>query len=119
VPFPVTIAAFVALAKAAFLVIMGIIGFAAADTVSDPFGVGVFLFGLAYGLVGFLLLRGSRLARDVLAVLSAITAAVGLVYAFTGPADAVLPSLVAVAFALGVIALLFLPGSSKAHFARR
>jgi hypothetical protein len=118
-PLPVSLAAFVALAKAAFLVIMGIIGFAAADSVSDSFGGGVFLFGLGYGLVGFLLLRGSRVARDALGFLSAVTAAVGLVYAFTGPAGAVVPSLVAVAFAVGVIALLYLPAASKAYFARR
>jgi hypothetical protein len=115
-PFGVAAAAVAALCKAAFLIFMGVIGVATADDVSDPFGGGVLVFGIVYAVVGLALPRGSRLARNVLAALTVIPVVVGVVYMFTGPAEAIVPSLVAVALALGVLALLFWPETSRAYF---
>jgi hypothetical protein len=115
-PFPVALAAIVALCKGAFLVIMGIIGFAAADSVSDSWGAGVLIFGIVFGLAGLLLFRGSRVARDVVGVLSLVSVIGGVIYIFTGPTSAIVPSLITAAVAAGVIALLYLPEGSKAYF---
>ena len=117
-PFPVAAAAVTALCKAAFLIFMGVIGIASADEVSDPFGAGVLIFGVVYAVLGLMIPRGSRVARDIFGALTVIPVVVGLVYAFTGPRSAVFPSLVAVALALGVLALLYVPESSKRYFAR-
>ena len=118
-PFPVAIAAMVALATAAFLLFMGVIGVASANSVSDSFGVGVLIFGIVYAVAGYLLFRGSRPARAIIAGLSLIAAVVAVIYAFSGPTAAIVPSLVTAALALGVIVLLYLPESSKAHFQHR
>ena len=115
-PFPVALAAIVALCKGAFLVVMGIIGFAAANSVSDSWGVGVFIFGIIFGLAGLLIFRGNRIARDVLGVLSLVSVIGGVIYAFSGPTSAIVPSLITAGVAAGVIALLYLPESSKAFF---
>ena len=108
----------VALATAAFLLLMGVIGVASANSVSDSFGVGVLIFGIVYAVAGYMLFRGSRPARVIIAGLSLIGAVVAVIYAFSGPTAAIVPSLVTAALSLGVIALLYLPESSKAHFQR-
>ena len=58
-----------------------------------------------------------RVARDIFGLLTLIPVVVGLVYAFTGPSSAVFPSLVAVALAVGVLALLYGTDSAKRYFA--
>ena len=115
-PFPVALAAIVALCKGAFLIVMGIIGFAAANSVSDSWGVGVFIFGIVFAGAGFMLFRGSRVARDVVGVLSLVSVIGGVIYAFSGPTSAIVPSLITAGVAAGVIALLYLPEGSKAFF---
>src|SRR5262245_63921619 len=99
-PFTVVGAAVIALCKALFLVFMGIIGVASANSVSTPFGVGILVFGLVYAAVGYFVPKGSNVSRIVLALLSLVTLVVGIVYAFTGPSGAIAPSLVAAGFAL-------------------
>ena len=55
--------------------------------------------------------------RAFVALLAAIGAVAGVVYVFTGPTSAIIPSLVVAAFGAGVVALLFLPDASKRFFA--
>jgi len=117
-PFTVVGAAAIALCKALFLVAMGIIGIASANSVSNPFGAGILVFGLVYAAVGYFVPKGSNVARIVLALLSLVTAVVGLVYAFTGPSAAVVPSLVAAGFAILVVLALYWPQSARAYFER-
>ncbi|HEY7380480.1 MAG TPA: hypothetical protein VH572_04675 [Gaiella sp.] len=117
-PFTIWLAAVVAYCKAAFDIVMGLIGVLAADSVGDDFAIFVVVFGVAYGLSGLLVRRGSRAGRELLGLLSLAGAAIGLYYAFTGPSSAVISALVAVAFGGGVLALLYLPQASRAYFAR-
>jgi hypothetical protein len=116
-PFVVSLAAVIALCKAFYLIALGILGAVIADSVGDTFSWGILVFGAVYAVVGFLVPRGSRLARAVLGLLSLVTAVIGVVYAFTGPSSAVVPSLVATAFALIVLLALYWPESARAYFA--
>ena len=115
-PFPVAAAAVVALCKASFLIFMGVIGVWTADQVSDPFGAGVLIFGIIYAVLGLMIPRGSRVARDVFGALTLVPAVVGVIYAFTGPADAVIPALVASGLAVGVLLLLYSTDSARRYF---
>ncbi len=117
-PFPVFLATVVGYVLAACLVLFGVIGLAAADQVSDPFGIGLLVLGVVVGVATVLLGRGSRLGRDVLAGLAAITFVVSVVYAFSGPGYATGPGLATGVVTLGTIALLFLPQSAKDFFGR-
>ena len=62
-PFPVSAVAAVTLCKAGFLLFFGLIGLAAQDNVSDPWGGGMIVLGLVFAVLGWLLPRGLNLAR--------------------------------------------------------
>jgi hypothetical protein len=98
------------------LLAFGVIGFFA-DEVSDPFGGGLLVGGLVVGGAAYLASRGRPLGRLVLGALAAITVAVAVVSAFTGPTYAIFPALVTAACAAGTLALLYLPQSAKTFFA--
>ena len=61
-PAVVGIAAIIGFGKAAFEGLFGIIALAAADSISDGFGLGATLFAIAYGLSAYFLWRGSSYA---------------------------------------------------------
>jgi 4-amino-4-deoxy-L-arabinose transferase-like glycosyltransferase len=118
-PFPVFLATVVGYVIAASLLVFGVIGVAAADQVSDPFGVGILVLGAVVGLATVMLGRGHRVGRAVLAGLAAITLVVAVVYAFAGPGYAAGPGIATAVVTLGTIALLYLPQSSKDFFTSR
>jgi cbb3-type cytochrome oxidase subunit 3 len=109
-PFTVVLAAIVGLCKALFEILMGVIGFFA-DEMSDQFGGGILVFGLVFLAATLLLLRGSALGYWLTVALSALGAAVALVYAFSGPNEFLVPGLVSAATNLAVIWLLFRPAA--------
>ena len=90
-PPTVLLAAVFGFVKAAFLGFMGIIGVAAWDDVSDPWGIGALVLAALLGLASFALLRGSRAARVVLAGLGVVGGVMALVYVFVGPTSAISP----------------------------
>lgn len=118
-PFPVFLATVVGYVIAASLLVFGVIGVAAADQVSDPFGIGILVLGAVVGLATVMLGRGHRVGRVVLAGLAAITFVVAVVYAFAGPGYAAGPGIATAVVTLGTIALLYLPQNSKDFFTRR
>jgi uncharacterized membrane protein (UPF0136 family) len=81
-PFPVALAGLIGIAKAIFEAGFGLIGLAAADSVDDPFGAGVLVFGILYALASFLLFRGSRLGYYLTVALSALALVVAIPYMF-------------------------------------
>jgi hypothetical protein len=81
-PFPVALAGMIGIAKAIFEAGFGLIGLAAADSVDDPFGGGVFVFGILYLIASILLLRGNRLGYYLTIALSALGLAVAVIYMF-------------------------------------
>jgi hypothetical protein len=109
-PFVVVIAAIVGLCKALFEILIGVIGFFA-DEMSNQFGGGILVFGLVFLAATLLLLRGSPIGYWITVVLSAIGAAVALIYAFSGPNEFLVPGLVSAATNLAVIYLLFRPAA--------
>jgi uncharacterized membrane protein (UPF0136 family) len=109
-PFAVVLAAIVGFSKALFEILMGVIGFFA-DEMSDQFGGGILAFGLVFLVATLLLLRGNSLGYWVTVVLSALGAAVALIYAFSGPNEFLVPGLVSAATNLAVIWLLFRPAA--------
>ena len=115
-PFPVALAAIVALCTGGFLIMMGIIGVASADQVGNPFGTGVLILGILFCGAALLLFRGSRLGRAAIGVLCAVGVVGGVIYMFRGPTYAIVPSLVTAGVAAGTIALLYLPEGSKNFF---
>jgi hypothetical protein len=117
-PFPVAVAAVIALCKAAYLVLLGLLGFAVADQVADSWSGVIVAAGIVYGLLGWLVLRGNRIARPLLAAISAVVLVAAVVYMFVGPSYAIVPSLIAAAVAFAVVALLYWPERSRAYFAR-
>ena len=115
-PPTVLLAAVFGFVKAAFLGFMGIIGVAAWDDVSDPWGIGALVLAALFGLASFALLRGSRAARVVLAGLAVVGGVMALVYVFVGPTSAILPSLVTAALAAVVLWLLYGSRSARDYF---
>ena len=115
-PPTVLLAAVFGFVKAAFLGFMGIIGVAAWDDVSDPWGIGALVLAALFGLASFALLRGSRAARVVLAGLAVVGGVMALVYVFVGPTSAILPSLVTAALAAAVLWLLYGSRSARDYF---
>jgi hypothetical protein len=116
-PFVVMVASFFGFAKAAFLGLMGLIGILSWDDVSDPWGIGALVLAVLFGLASYALLRGSRVARIVLAGLAVVGGGAALVYVFVGPTSAILSSLVTAALAAVVIWLLYGPQSAREYFA--
>jgi hypothetical protein len=111
-PFVVVLAAIVGFCKALFEIVLGVIGFFA-DEMSNQFGGGILVFGLVFLAATLLLLRGNPLGYWVTVILSALGAAVALVYAFSGPNEFLVPGLVSAATNLAVIWLLFRPAARQ------
>ena len=118
-PFPVWLAAIFGFAKAGFLALMGVIGVLAWDSVSDPWGIGALVLAALFGGASYLLLRGNRAARLVIAGLAVVGGGLALVYVFVGPTSAILPSLTTAALAAVLLWLLFGPRSAQEYFAAR
>jgi hypothetical protein len=117
-PFPVWLAAIFGFAKAAFLALMGIIGILAWDDVSDPWGIGCLIMAALFGIASYMLMRGNRVARIVLAALAVIGGATAIVFAFIGPSSANHPSITTAVLAAIVIWLLYGLRSSKEYFGK-
>jgi hypothetical protein len=115
-PFTVWLASMFGFAKAAFLALMGVIGLFAWEGVSDPWGIGALALAALFAIASYMLLRGSRVARIVLAALAVIGGATAIVYVFVGPSSAILPSITTAVLAAVVIWLLYGPSSSKEYF---
>jgi hypothetical protein len=116
-PPAVLLASFFGFAKAAFLALMGIIGVAAWDDVTNPWGIGALVLAALFGLASFALLRGSRAARIVLAALAVVGGVMALVYVFVGPTSAIVPSLVTAALDAVLLWLLYGSRSARDYFA--
>ena len=116
-PFPVWLAAIFGFAKAGFLALMGVIGVLAWDSVTDPWGIGALVLAALFGVASYLLLRGNRAARLVIAGLAVVGGGLALVYVFVGPTSAILPSLTTAALAAVLLWLLFGPRSAQEYFA--
>jgi hypothetical protein len=116
-PLVVMVASFFGFAKAAFLGFMGLVGLLSWDDVSDPWGIGALVLAALFALASFALLRGSRVARIVLAALAVVGGVAALVYVFAGPTSAIIPSLVTAALAAAVIWLLYGAQSARTYFA--
>ena len=115
-PFPVLLAAIFGFAKAGFLALMGVIGVLAWDGVSDPWGIGSLIMAALFGIASYMLMHGNRAARIVLAALAVIGGVTAIVFAFIGPASAILPSITTAVLAAIVIWLLYGLRSSKEYF---
>jgi hypothetical protein len=115
-PFAVWLAAIFGFAKAAFLALMGVIGVLAWDDVTDPWGIGALVLAALFGIASYLLMRGNRVARMVLGALAVIGGVTAIVYAFTGPTSAILPSITTAVLAAIVVWLLYGVRASKEYF---
>jgi hypothetical protein len=119
VPVPVQIAVWSAWALAASLLFFGFIGFLISNAIGDSVGGGAFVVGLLVAGAAYLTSRGSKLGRAFIGLSAAAVAVVGVIYAFTGPGSAVIPSLVIAALSAGTFALLYLSTSAKEFYGRR
>ena len=115
-PFPVWLAAIFGFAKAGFLALMGVIGLFAWEGVTDPWGIGSLIMAALFGIASYMLMRGNRVARIVLAALAVIGGVTAIIFVFVGPASAILPSITTAALAAIVIWLLYGLRSSKEYF---
>jgi hypothetical protein len=115
-PFTVWLASIFGFAKAGFLALMGVIGLFAWEGVSDPWGIGALVLAALFAIASYMLLRGSRVARIVLAALAVVGGVTAVVYVFVGPSSAILPSITTAVLAALVIWLLYGPRSSNEYF---
>jgi hypothetical protein len=119
VPVVVQIAVWSAWALAASLLLFGFIGFLISNAIGNGVGGGSFVVGLIVAGAAYLLSRGNAVARAFIGLGAAATAVVCVIYAFTGPGSAVIPSLVIGALAAGTFALLYVADSAKQFYASR
>ena len=96
---------------------MGIIGLVSWNDVTEPWGIGALVLAALFGIASYALLRGSRVARMVLAALAVAGGVMALIYVFVGPTSAILPSLFTAALAAVLIWLLYGPRAAKEYFA--
>jgi hypothetical protein len=117
-PAVVGIAAIIGFGKAAFEGLFGIIALAAADSISDGFGLGATLFAIAYAISALYLWRGSRPALYATVALSTLGLVAAVVYWFRAT-DAALGAAIALA-GLNALVLYALLGTSsgREYFAR-
>ena len=108
-PFWVDLVAVITLCKAAFLLFFGLIGILAQNSVSDPWGEGLIAIGVVLAVLGWILPRGSRIARFLLAAIAALSGIAAIVWAFNAPRSALIEALVMLGFAVVVLVLLFVP----------
>jgi hypothetical protein len=116
-PAAVGIAAIVGLGKAAFEGMFGIIALAAADSISDGFGLGATLFAIAYAVSSWQLWRGNRVALYATVALSTLGLVVAVVYAFQATGTALLGAIALGALNAFVLYLLLGTSSGRAYFA--
>jgi hypothetical protein len=115
-PASVFVASLFGFAKAAFLGIMGIIGIAAWDDVTNPWGIGALVVAALFGLASLALVRAYPAARLVLGVLAVVGGVAALVYVFVGPTSAIGPALVTAAMDAVVLWLLYGTRSAREYF---
>jgi hypothetical protein len=115
-PFWVDLVAAITLCKAAFLLFFGVIGLVAQKSVSEPWGEGLIAIGVVLAVLGWLLPRGSNVARILLAAVSVVSGIAAIVWAFKAPNVALIEALVMLAFAVLVVVLLFVPEGVKTYF---
>jgi hypothetical protein len=115
-PAPVFLALLGSYALSAMLLVFGLIGFLTWAAIGDSAGVGATILGLLIAAATYFAWRRSRAGRGIIAFFAAVGTVVGVVYAFTGPGSAVIPSLVIAALGAGTLALLFVPEASKRFF---
>ena len=115
-PFTVLVASIFGFAKAAFLGFMGLVGLLSWQDVTEPWGIGALVLAALLAIASWALLRGSKIARIVLAALAAAGGGIALVYVFVGPTSAIGPSLVTAALAAALIWLMYGPRASKEYF---
>jgi hypothetical protein len=115
-PFWVDLVAAIALCMAAFLLFFGAIGIVAQKSVSVPWGEGLIAIGVVLAVLGWLLPRGSRVARVLLAAVAVLSAVAAIVWALHAPNVALIEALVMLGFSVVVVVLLYVPGGVKAYF---
>jgi hypothetical protein len=115
-PFAVLLAAMFGFAKAAFLGLLGIIGIATWDDVSDPWGIGALVLAGLFAIASYALMRGSRAGRLFIGGLAVVSGVLALVYVFTGPSSAIVPSLVTAALDALLLWLLYGTRGARAFF---
>lgn len=115
-PFAVLVASIFGFAKAAFLGFMGLVGLLSWEDVTEPWGIGALVLAALFAIASWALLRGSKVARIVIAALAVAGGGIALVYVFVGPTSAIGPSLVTAALAAALIWLLYGPRASKEYF---
>jgi uncharacterized membrane protein (UPF0136 family) len=112
-PGVVGIAAMIGLGKAAFEILFGILGIAVANTIGDDFGTGALIFGLAFLISSWLLLKGNRIGFLATVALSALGLVAAVVYLFRS-SDAVFAAVFLVA-GLNALVLYLLLGTRSAR----
>jgi len=115
-PFWVDLVAAITLCKAALLLLFGAVGIAAESSVSSSWGEGMVVLGVVFAVFGWILPRGSRVARIVLALLAVASAIIAIVWAVNAPRSALIEALVMLGFAVVVVVLLYVPEGVKEYF---
>ena len=115
-PFFVDLVAMIVLCEAAFLLGFGAIGIAAQNAVSESWGEGMIVLGLIYLVLGWLLPRGSRIVRDLVAAISVISLVIAIVWVLHAHRSAVIEALVMLGFAVLIVVLLYVPENVKAYY---
>jgi hypothetical protein len=119
VPVPVQIAVWSAWGLAASLLLFGFIGFLISNAIGNSVGGGAFLLGLVVAGAAYATGRGSRLGRAFIGLGAAATAVACVIYMFTGPSSAIVPSIVIGALAAGTFLLLYASSSAREFYAGR
>jgi drug/metabolite transporter (DMT)-like permease len=88
------------------------------DDVTEPWGIGALVLAALFAIASLPPLRGSRIARILLAALAVASGGLALVYVFAGPSSEIPASLVTAAMAAMPIWLLYGPRSAP-EVARR
>ena len=118
VPFPVSLAGIIGLAKATFEGLFGVLGLAVANSVDDSFGTGILVFGIVYAIASVMLLRGSRFGYYLTVALSTLGLVVAVVYMFRSEGGVLGGTLVIAFFNALVLYLLLGRTSARDFFAR-
>ena len=115
VPFPVSLAGIIGLAKATFEGLFGVLGLAVANSVDDSFGTGILVFGIVYAIASVMLLRGSRFGYYLTVALSTLGLVVAVVYMFRSEGG-VLGGTLVIAFFNALVLYLLLGRKSARDF---
>jgi hypothetical protein len=115
VPFPVSLAGIIGLAKATFEGLFGVLGLAVANSVDDSFGTGILVFGIVYAIASVMLLRGSRFGYYLTVALATLGLVVALAYMFRSEAG-VVGAMLVIAFFNALVLYLLLGRKSARDF---